>query len=94
MPNSDVDEIIKCLSDVLPGVEVTQLKVANLADDDGLWFIKVPGITGQVQIESSRSMCPFLIESDFEAKRYTGNTIEEVVAIVQRLFLLSARKAD
>ena len=55
----DIDHIIERLKAELPGVEVTQLKVKHPADDDGLWFIKIPGRSGNVQIESSDGSCPF-----------------------------------
>jgi hypothetical protein len=41
---TDIDHIIERLKAELPGVQITQLQVAHPgADDDGLWFIRMPG---------------------------------------------------
>jgi hypothetical protein len=83
----DIDQIINLLKDAMPGVEVEQLQVSNPgADDDGLWFIKLPGKSGEVQIESSNGKCPFLIESNFGKERQHGHTIDEVVAKIRSQF--------
>ena len=83
----DIDHIIERLKAVIPDVQVTQLQVAHPgADDDGLWFIKIPGKAGAVQIESPGGNCPFLIESDFNTERFHGQTVNEVVQIVRRLY--------
>jgi len=82
----DIDQIIKRLKAALPEVQVTQLQVGRPgADDDGLWFVKIPGKNGEVQIESPQGDCPFLIESDLNAERFHGRTVDEVVSTVRRL---------
>lgn len=83
----DIDHIIERLKIEIPGVGVTQLKVAHQGvDDDGIWFIKTPQKTGEVQIESSHGSCPFFIEADFNAERFCGKSVDEVIQIVKRLF--------
>ncbi len=83
----DIDHITERLKVELPGVQVSELQVAHSgADDDGLWFITIPGRAGEVQIESSLGSCPFLIESDFSVERFHGHTVDEVVQIVRRLY--------
>jgi hypothetical protein len=83
----DIDHIIERLKAEIPGVQVTQLQVAHPgADDDGLWFIKIPGRTEEVQIESSYGSCPFIIESDFGSDVFHGHTVDEVVSTVRRLY--------
>jgi hypothetical protein len=83
----DIDQIIEQLKAELPGVLVTQLQVSHPgADDDGLWFIKIPGRDGNVQIESSDGTCPFIIESDFGSEAFHGHTVGEVISIVRRLY--------
>jgi hypothetical protein len=82
----DIEHIIERLKAELPGVQVTQLHVTHSADDDGLWFIKIPGRHGKVQIESPYGTCPFLIESDFSDERFNGHTVDEVISIVRRLY--------
>ena len=84
----DIDQIIERLKTEIPGLQVTQLQVTHPgADDDGLWFIKIPGRVEEVQIESSYGSCPFIIESDFSAEVFRGSTVDEVVSTVKRLYL-------
>jgi hypothetical protein len=83
----DIDQILELLRREIPGVEITQLQVSHPgADDDGLWFVRVPGRKEEVQIESSSGNCPFLIESDFSTDRHYGRSVYEVVGTVWKLF--------
>lgn len=83
----DIDNIIERLKAEIPGIQVSQLQVTRPgADDDGLWFIKVPGRAEEVQIESSHGGCPFLVESDFSTERLHGQSIDEVVSLVRGLY--------
>ena len=83
----DIDQIIELLRREIPGVEITQLQVTHPgADDDGLWFVRVPGRKGNVQIESSSGDCPFLIESDLGSDTHCGRSVCEVVGTVWKLF--------
>ena len=83
----DIDRIIERLKAVIPDVHIAQLQVSHPgADDDGLWFIEVPGRTDKVQVESSNGECPFLIESDLSARKSHGHTVEEVVSTVTQLY--------
>ena len=82
----DIEQIIELLRKEIPGVEVAQLRVSHPgADDDGLWFISVPGRIGEVQIESSSGTCPFLIESTGISERHHGRSVYEVVGTVMKL---------
>ena len=83
----DIDHIIERLKAEMPGVQIRQLQVSHPGvDDDGLWFISMPNRSPEVEIESSDGSCPFLIESDFGPERFHGQTIDEVVQIVRRLY--------
>ena len=83
----DIDHIIERLGTEIPRVQITQLRVSHPgADDDGLWFIRIPGRAEEVQRESPHGSCPFLIESDFTTERLQGDSIDEVVSTVRRLF--------
>jgi hypothetical protein len=83
----DIDRIIERLKAEIPDVHIGQLQVSHPgADDDGLWFIEVPGRTEKVQVESSNGECPFLIESDFSTPSSHGHTVEEVISAVKRLY--------
>ena len=55
------------------------------ADDNGLWWFRLPGITKDIQIESSTYDCPFLIEHDdmrSSREAIQSHTVEEAVAAV------------
>jgi hypothetical protein len=83
----DIDHIVERLKTELPGVKIRQLQVSRPGvDDDGLWFITMPDRSPEVEIESSDGSCPFLIESDFSAERFHGQTIDEVISTVRRLY--------
>jgi hypothetical protein len=82
----DVDKIIQLVRGICPAVGVTQLHVSHPgADDDGLWYFDQPSSEFQVQIESLRGMCPFLVETDEIDDRLTGCSLEETVEILTRL---------
>ena len=78
----ELEQIIKGVTARLPKVQCEQLPVAHASDDDGLWFFRLPGREGEVQIESSTGMCPFLSESDGHPEWQVGATIDDVVSIV------------
>ena len=83
----DIDHIIERLTAEMPGVQVRQLQVSHPgADDDGLWFVTMPGRSPEVELESPHGSCPFLIESDFGPERFHGHSVDEVVQIVRRLY--------
>ena len=82
----DIEKIVERLIAEIPGIQVTQFRPAHLADDNGLWFIKSPGRAGEIQIESSDGSCPFIIESDFSDAIQHGQSIEEVVTTIKKLF--------
>jgi len=85
----DIDRIIEQLNSDIPGVHIAQLKVAYPGrDDDGLWFVDIPGRQETVQVESSNGSCPFLIESDFSAERFRALSVEEAIWTVKRLYSL------
>jgi hypothetical protein len=79
----DIDQIIASLSTELPRIRPQRLEVSHPgADDDGLWFLRIPGRKGDVQVESSYGTCPFLIEADFMEERFMGKDVDEVIRIV------------
>lgn len=82
----DIDQIVERLKTKIPRVQVTQLQVGYPgSDDDGLWFIRIPGRAEEVQMESFHGSCPFFIESDFSAETFQGHSVDEVVLIVMGL---------
>jgi hypothetical protein len=83
----DIDRIREQLTADIPRIRIEKLKVRHPgADDDGLWFINIQDQEHQVHLESSEGMCPFLIESDFSNERFYGHTIDEVIAVIKRLY--------
>ncbi|HKF23024.1 MAG TPA: hypothetical protein VKE93_15735 [Candidatus Angelobacter sp.] len=85
----DVDQIIQAITKIYPAVKVRQLKVSHPeADDDGIWFFEQPGRECEVQIESPKGMCPFLIETDQSDTRFTANSVEETVETLTKLLHL------
>jgi hypothetical protein len=93
MPNEkamrDIDQIIQSLMKICPAVKVRQLEVSHPgADDDGIWFFKQPGSEFEIQLESPKGMCPFLVETDENDARLTANSTEEAVSILVQLLHL------
>jgi hypothetical protein len=60
----DIDLIISEVRKAMPAVIVTQMHRTHPADDDGLWWFRPPGVKGNIQLESSTSNFPFLVEHD------------------------------
>jgi hypothetical protein len=71
--------IIRGVEAEIPDVTWEELAVTWPADDDGLWFFRVPGGSYEAQIESSEGVCPFLIETDRHNDRHFGDTVDDVV---------------
>lgn len=82
----DIDCIIGRLNVEYPGIQITQVQVRHPgADDDGLWFVRVPGRRGEIQLESSDGSFPVLIESDRSNERFSAETVEDLVSVLRRL---------
>jgi hypothetical protein len=60
----DIDTVIERVRALAPEVEVRQLQCAHPADDDGIWFFRIAGKKGEIQLESSTGGLPFLVEHD------------------------------
>jgi elongation factor Tu len=79
----DVDKIIAEIRRRFPQIWWKQLEVTHPgADDDGLWFFRLPSGTNEVQIESPDGTCPFLVEHNASNERFTGDSVEAVVSKV------------
>jgi hypothetical protein len=63
MPH-DIGVVIADVRRLIPEVEVVQLQTTHAADDDGLWWFRLPGVAEDIQVESSSYDCPFLVEHD------------------------------
>jgi hypothetical protein len=93
--NRDIDQVIEKLKTRLPAVEVDQLAPTHPgADEDGLWFFRMPGTDQEIAIESPSGDCPFTIEHDdmrSSAEAETAASVEEAVQKV--VAFLSTRPA-
>jgi hypothetical protein len=79
----DIDRVIAAIQKRVPDMECEQLVVKYPgADDDGLWFFKLPARGTRVQVESWNGMCPLLVEGETEAARITAATVEEATEMV------------
>lgn len=84
----DIDEISNALKAEFPGCEITQLKVTHPADDDGLWYIDVPGCAHSIQLESPSGNCPFTVSFDQKNKLLDGKTVLDVITKIRILLAL------
>jgi hypothetical protein len=88
----DLDSVIRRVQEQVPLVKWTQAPVEFPADDDGVWFFWIPGLPGEVQIESSFGVCPFIVETDKLDDCVTANTPEDTAyTIVAWLHLPGGR---
>ena len=81
----DIDDIITALREKLPEVRVVQMSKIHSADDDGLWWFRLPGMKKDIQIESPTGNCPFILENDditSSSEAINAGTVTEVVSIV------------
>jgi hypothetical protein len=57
---SDIDGVIAQVKSALPSIFCDRHHVSHPgADDDGLWFFRLPGGAGTVRVESPWGTCPF-----------------------------------
>jgi len=76
----DIEKIVEEVRRLLPTVQITQMHKCHPADDDGLWWFRLPDFKPDIQIESSTGNCPFLIENS--TTRLTAKTVKEVVGAI------------
>jgi hypothetical protein len=60
----DIGSIIEQVRNRLPNVTAMPVHMTHPADDDGIWWILLPNVERDIQIESSLGNCPFMIEHD------------------------------
>ena len=58
----DVEAVIAGVQKIIPEVKIVQMHKTHEADDDGLWWFRLPDVKEDIQIESSSYNCPFLVE--------------------------------
>ena len=84
-----VKQIISLVRESYPDIRWTRLWVKHPgADDDGLWFFWLAEESGDVQIESSYGVCPFIVETDKHDEHFTGDSVEKTAEMVVRWLAL------
>lgn len=81
----DIDRVIEKVRAAFPGVKVDPLTRIFPADDDGVWFFSLPGIPGEIQVESNKGARPFLVEHAemrSPAEALVGAGVEEAAGAV------------
>ena len=63
-PILDIDRVIDLVKADLREVSVVQHHDVWPADDEGVWFFRLPNVEHNIQLESSAGMCPFFVEHD------------------------------
>jgi hypothetical protein len=91
----DITQIIATMEERLPGVKWTQLDVAHPgADDDGIWFFWRPDQPGEVQLESTTGMLPFVAETDKHDNCMSCSTVEDAVDVVCKWLELPGGRSE
>jgi hypothetical protein len=76
---ADVRQVIALVRQAYSNMKWTRLSVTHPgADDDGIWFFWMPDRLGEVQIESSFGVSPFIVETDKHNECFTGASVQEV----------------
>ncbi|HJZ46590.1 MAG TPA: hypothetical protein VKE41_05470 [Roseiflexaceae bacterium] len=80
----------------IPEVIVSQLQKTHPADDNGIWYFRLPETSNDVQIESSSGMSPFLVETDEQSSHQArmAQTVAETVQMIVAYLLPLRRTAD
>jgi hypothetical protein len=81
----DIEAVISGVQSQLPAVAVVQMHQTHPADDDGLWWFRLPGVSRDIQLESSTHDCPFLVEHSDRAstsEALTAHSVPEAVSFV------------
>ena len=87
---TDFEIIIEELKMEFPFLLVEQVKVKYPTDDDGLWFLSIPGIPQDVNLESANSvnkfLCPFMIETNEQCCRNSllAPTVADAVRLITK----------
>jgi len=90
----DLDAIVASVKQRLPGTMWLQAPVKHPADDDGVWFFWLPDLPGEVQIESSSALCPFIVETDKHDECVTADSPQEVADTVIRWLQMPGGRAE
>lgn len=91
----DIDKIIELVRIRIPEVVVVQMPKFHPADDDNLWWFRLPDQEKDIHIErgtpnGADGACPFIVESwdDKNGDGRIGNTVEETVEMIHEYLQL------
>ena len=91
----DIDTVIDIVRASLPNVDVVQMHKTHPADDDGIWWFRLPDVANEIQLESSFGVCPFLVEHDGMTtpdEAWSAATVDEAaIAVIE---FLARNRAD
>lgn len=74
----DIEAVIEGVRAAIPSVIVVQLDQPHPADDNGLWWFRLRGLSRDIQLESSTYDCPFLVEHSDMASTSEAITVHSV----------------
>jgi len=79
----DIEAIIRQLELAHPEICAEPLTVTHPgADDDGIWFFRLPANRAEVQLETSSGNVPLSVESTGYTDRRVADTVQQAVALV------------
>ena len=84
-PILDIDRVVDLVAAALPNLSVVQHHDAWPADDEGVWFFRLPNVGSEIQLESPGGMCPFIVEHTgmpSAANAWNATSIEEAARMV------------
>jgi hypothetical protein len=81
----DIDKIIHAVSNRLSEVRVTQNTKIHPADDDNLWWFRLPSVSKDVQIESADGHCPFWVETSSMASGADALVLKSVDEVIEAI---------
>ena len=81
----DIESVISGVRAAFPAVEVVQMHRTHPADDDGLWWFRLPNVSRDIQLESSTYDCPFLVEHSDMTSTSDGFTAQSVTEAVSAI---------
>jgi hypothetical protein len=81
----DIETVIAEVQQLIPEIKVVQMHKTHKADDDGLWWFRLPGVNEDIQIESSSYDCPFIVENSSMANSADAiicSTVEATISAI------------
>jgi hypothetical protein len=90
----DLEEVVRLIQEGLPEARWVQAPVTHPTDDDGVWFFWIPGLPGEVQIESSYAVVPFIVETDKHDECITASSPRETADTVIRWLKLPGGREE